>query len=369
MTLDPLDGTDQPEFPDDTLIGIGLTTAMFRRLTARTRHADESPMRVIEVRRESVRLHDGVHEVAASVPPALNQALADDALAVGDWVLADRPAPGHWRVVERVPPVTQIARRTNDGRGAARRQVLVANVDSAFLVMGLDRDFNLRRLDRYRALAHVAGVAAVVVLTKADTLAPDEVAQRCRAARDAAGSQVPLFALDARSLQAADALAPWLARGCSAVMLGSSGAGKSTLTNTLCGDVAQQTGAVRADDGRGRHTTTVRTLHRASAGGCLIDTPGLRALRLDIDDADALDGVFDDVARLASRCRFRDCRHADEPGCAVRDALPAERVRNFHKLQREAQRDSMNALQLREQRREWKLRGREGAMRARAKRG
>ncbi|MBE7418966.1 MAG: ribosome small subunit-dependent GTPase A [Ideonella sp.] len=326
-------------------------------------------MRVIEVHRDSVCLHDGAHEVAASVPPALNHALTDDALAVGDWVLADRPAPGHWRVIERVPPLTQIARRTNDGRGATRRQVLVANVDSAFLVMGLDRDFNLRRLDRYRALAHVAGVPAVVVLTKADTLAPDETAQRCRAARDSAGMQVPLFALDARSPQATDALAPWLVRGCTAVMLGSSGAGKSTLTNTLCGDVAQHTGAVRADDGRGRHTTAVRTLRRTGAGGCVIDTPGLRALRLDIDDAGALDGVFDDVAQLALRCRFRDCRHTDEPGCAVRDALPAERVRNFHKLRREAQRDSMNALQLREQRREWKLRGREGAMRARAKRG
>lgn len=326
-------------------------------------------MRVIEVRRDSVRLHDGRRAVVAAVPPALAQALVDDALAVGDWVFADQPQPARWRVTERVPPLTQIARRTNDGRGAARRQVLVANADCALLVMGLDRDFNLRRLDRYRALAHGAGVAAVLVLTKADTLAPDEVAQRCRAVRDGVGVQLPLFALDARSPQAAATLAPWLARGSTAVMLGSSGAGKSTLTNTLCADAAQGTGAVRADDDRGRHTTTVRTLHRAGSGGCVIDTPGLRALRLDVDDAGTIDGVFGDVATLALRCRFRDCRHAAEPGCAVRDALPLERVRNFHKLQREVQRDTLNALQMREQRREWKLRGREGALRARAKRG
>jgi ribosome biogenesis GTPase len=107
----------------------------------------------------------------------------------------------------------------------------------------------------------------------------------------------------------------------------------------------------------------------AVAGACVIDTPGLRALRLDVDDAADLGRVFDDVGALALRCRFRNCRHGSEPGCAVREGLPAERVRSFHKLQREARRDTMNALQMREQRRDWKMRGREGAMRARAKRG
>jgi ribosome biogenesis GTPase len=106
-----------------------------------------------------------------------------------------------------------------------------------------------------------------------------------------------------------------------------------------------------------------------ASGACVIDTPGLRALRLDIDDASELATVFDDVGTLALRCRFRNCRHDSEPGCAVRDSLSAERVRNFHKLQREARRDTLNALELREQRRDWKLRGREGALRARAKRG
>lgn len=356
-------------FPTDSLIGIGLTAAMLQRLLARPACEGETPMRVVEIRRDAVSVHDGSREHMAVLPPTLVHSLHDDALAVGDWVLARQSAPGCWRVVERVPPLTQIARRTNDGRGAAKRQVLVANIDTALLVMGLDRDFNARRLERYLALAHLATVPAVLVLTKADTLAPAQLQRRCDEAREVLNASTPLFALDARAARAAPLLAPWLARGQTAVMLGSSGAGKSTLTNTLCGEGLQDTGAVRIDDGRGRHTTTSRTLRLASAGGCVIDTPGLRALRLDVDDATQLAGVFDDVSTLALRCRFRDCRHHSEPGCAVREALPAERVHNFHKLQREARRDSLNALERREQRASWKMRGREAAIRLRAKRG
>jgi ribosome biogenesis GTPase len=355
--------------PTDALIGLGLTVPMLQRFIQRQRYAGEAAMRVIEVQRDAVCLHDGVREVLARVPPALVERLANDNLAVGDWVLADEPDPDQWRVRERVAPLTQIARRTNDGRGAARRQVLVANVDTCLLVMGLDHDFNLRRLERYLALARLAGVAAVVVLTKADTVDEVGVARRCEQAREAIGAAVPLLALDARQATALQRLQPWLARGQTLVLLGSSGAGKSTLTNSLCGDDQQRTGASRGDDSRGRHTTTARTLRRTLAGACVIDTPGLRALRLDADDADVLNAAFDDVAAAALRCRFRNCRHREEPGCAVRESLPAERVRNFHKLQREARRDAMNALEMREQRREWKQRGRAGELRARAKRG
>jgi len=212
-------------------------------------------------------------------------------------------------------------------------------------------------------------VPAVLVLTKADTLDASMLQRRLDEAATTLGAGTPCLPLDARAPQAAALLAPWLVRGQTAVMLGSSGAGKSTLTNTLCGEDLQYTGAVRIDDGRGRHTTTTRTLRFAAAGGCVIDTPGLRALRLDVDDAADLAGVFDDVSTLAVHCRFRNCRHQSEPGCAVREQLPAERVRNFHKLQREARRDSMNALQVREQRATWKARGREAAVRMRAKRG
>lgn len=355
--------------PTDALIGLGLTAPMLQQLMNRDRHEGESPMRVIEVRRDLLCLHDGVHEVLARVPPNLTEALEGDGLAVGDWVLADEPAPGQWRVRERIAPLTQIARRTNDGRGAARRQVLVANVDTCLLVMGLDHDFNPRRLERYLALARLAGVTAVVVLTKADLVDGGVVARRSDQARASIGDAVPLLTCDAREVTIARQLLPWLARGQTVVLLGSSGAGKSTLTNTLCGEPLQLVGVSRADDSRGRHTTTVRTLRRTLSGACVIDTPGLRALRLDIDDADSLNAAFDDVAQAALRCRFRNCRHRDEPGCAVLESVPADRVRNFHKLQREAKRDAMNALEQREQRRQWKLRGQEGAMRARTKRG
>ena len=221
--------------PPDALIGIGLTAPMFQKLISRPTYDGESPMRVVEVQRDCVVLHDGAREVPARLPPALVQALEDDGLAVGDWVLAAEPSPGLWRVVERVPPISQIARRTNDGRGSPKRQVLVSNVDTALLVMGLDHDFNQCRLERYLALARLAHVAPVVVLTKADTVDSNHLRVRREQARDNLGDATPLLALDARDAAAALDLAPWLTRGQTLVLLGSSGAGKSTLTNALCG--------------------------------------------------------------------------------------------------------------------------------------
>ena len=196
---------------------------------------------------------------------------------------------------------------------------------------------------------------------------------------------------------------PWLLRGQTLVLLGSSGAGKSTLANTLLGrqragvdggpcsraaslkiksaganptplaqvqaPVRKSTGAVRDHDSRGRHTTTVRTLLPLPGGACLIDTPGLRALRLDLDQADQLAQAFGDVAHWTPRCRFRDCQHCQEPGCAVREAVPEARLRNFHKLLREAGRDNLSVLQRRTQRTAWKSRCRDAQLRLRAKRG
>jgi ribosome biogenesis GTPase len=183
------------------------------------------------------------------------------------------------------------------------------------------------------------------------------------------------LALDMRDTAAAGALSAWLQPGQTLVLLGSSGAGKSTLAGTLLrafGAAAaadgRLTGAVRHDDSRGRHTTTVRSLLPLPGGACLIDTPGLRALRLDVDDAEQLADAFGDVARLAPQCRFRDCQHRQEPGCAVREALPEPRLRNYQKLLREARRDNQSALERREQLAQWKQRGRAGHAKARAKR-
>ena len=325
-------------------------------------------MRLTEVHRETVLLHDGQQACSARVMPRLTRELAEQetGLAVGDWVLASSDAHGQWWLHERLPPLSHIARRDADGR----RHPVVSNVDTARLVMGLDDDFNPRRLERYLALAQGSGVQAVLVLTKADIVAsmPGTLQQRLDALRGRMPQHLDILAVDATSPCAAIALAPYLRSGQTLVLLGSSGAGKSTLTNTLLGQVVQDTGAVREHDSRGKHTTTSRSLHLLPSGACVIDTPGLRALRPDIDEA-TLAATFEDVGALAGRCRFRDCRHQDEPGCAVREGVDADRLRNYHKLLREARRDTMSALERQQLLAVWKARGRAGAARAKAKRG
>ncbi|WP_332877725.1 ribosome small subunit-dependent GTPase A [Massilia sp. S19_KUP03_FR1] len=330
---------------------IGLTHTITNELVT---FADAAPdarlMRVAEVHRDAIVLHDGAQTCQARQRSRLLQSLdaQQTSLAVGDWVLVDCVAVGtHW-IGARIPPQTQLARRSADGS----RQPLASNVDTALLVMGLDRDFNPRRLERYIALAHAALVDAVVVLTKADIgIAVDE---RMAQLRQRLPASVPLMALNALDAQQTRSmLAPWLDAGQTLVLLGSSGAGKSTLTNTLCAS-AQPTGGVRKGDGRGRHTTTARSLHQFAGGACIIDTPGLRSWRLDAEE-DALTAAFDDIDALARNCQFRDCHHQAEPGCAVRDAVDADRLFNYHKLLREVRRSQQTPLDRIAERAKWKV--------------
>jgi len=347
----------------DRLGPIGFTPALAGEFEA-TGIEEAWPARVTGIQRDTVVLDDGAAAVPARAHPHLLRELAglDDSLAVGDWVAAVRDAHGDAWVRALLPAATRIVRIDGDGR----RRVLVANVDLALIVMGLDGDFNPRRVERYLLLAEGAGVSPVVVLTKLDCVT--QAQQSIDALRRRLPGAVPIEAVDATAAGAAAALAPYLVAGRTAVLLGSSGAGKSTLTNTLLGRQVQDTGAVRADDSRGRHTTTARTLHRLPGGACLIDTPGLRGLRVDLDESQLAAG-FTDIAELAHRCRFRDCRHQDEPGCAVRDSVPTDRLRNFHKLEREVQREQMTHLDRRRQLAEWKARGRAAEQRMRLKRG
>ena len=355
----------------ERLRGIGLTPSvvqLVQQLAALQGAGGDTLLRVVEVQREGLTLHDGTAEHAARLLPALRSRLAEagDAVAVGDWVLAHHNEFAEWWVHDRVPPVSQLARRLHDGRDKVTRVVIVSNVDTALLVMGLDHDFSLRRLERYVALAQMARLSVVVVLTKAD-LCDDTVARMAQVqALLPAGAAV--VAVNAMAADAREALAPWLQPGQTLVLLGSSGTGKSTLTNTLTGSDVAVTGASRSDDSRGRHTTTARSLHRTAEGACIIDTPGLRTLRLD-GDVQELGAAFADVAQLAGQCRFRDCQHEDEPGCAVRGAVPPERLKNYNKLLREARRDSLTALQRKVQVQQWKARGRHARIRAEAKRG
>lgn len=327
--------------------------------------AASAPMRVVELHRDRLRLSDGEFDHSARLRPGLLRALdeAGQALAVGDWVLAAPEVDGSLWVRHRLPPLNHLVRRDGDGG----RHAVVSNIDTALLVMGLDDDFNLRRLERYLALVQGQGLPAVVVLTKRDVVAPGRTDAALAALRQRLPGALAVQAVDGTAPEAAQALAPWLAAGHTLVVLGSSGAGKSTLTNTLLGRAAQDTGAVRSNDRRGQHTTTRRTLYRLPGGACVIDTPGLRALRPDLDEA-GLVASFGDIQALALRCRFRDCAHGSEPGCAVRAGVDADRLRNHEKLLRELRRDGMGPLERRELRAAWKARGREGAQRARQKR-
>jgi ribosome biogenesis GTPase len=325
-------------------------------------------MRLIEVHRETLRLHDGNAEHTARALPRVVRELADadSALAVGDWVLARSDAHGDVWLHAQVPPLSHVARRDADGS----RHAVVSNVDTALLVMGLDDDFNPRRLERYLALVQGSGVQPVVVLTKADvaTPRPELLEARLAELRERISRSLDVLAVNATHPAAARSLAPYLSAGQTVVLLGSSGAGKSTLTNTLAGADLQDTGAVREHDSRGKHTTTSRSLHRMPGGACVIDTPGLRALRPDVDEA-TLAWLFDDIGQLALRCRFRDCRHHDEPGCAVREGVAGDRLRNYHKLQREARRDTMTALERQQLASQWKARGKATRAWMKVKRG
>jgi ribosome biogenesis GTPase / thiamine phosphate phosphatase len=351
------------ELEFDRLRPIGLSLAMARAIALVREEIAGAPLRVTEVHRESLRVHDGAGEFILRAMPRLQRTLFDagESLAVGDWLLADRDPHGDWWAHTRIAPQTQLARRDMHGLP----QVFASNVDTALLVMGLDADFSPRRLERYLALVQGSDVAPVVVLTKAD-LCAGVIDERLDTLRTRLPGGLNIVAVNALDDSAVAQLAPWLDAGQTLVMLGSSGAGKSTLTNTLLGAPVQDTGGTRQGDGRGRHTTTVRSLHRLPGGACVIDTPGVRTLRPATDVAGA---GFDDVMSLARTCRFRDCGHNGEPGCAVREAVQPDRLLNFHKLEREHKRDTMTALERREQLGVWKTRSRAGRARVRQKQG
>jgi ribosome biogenesis GTPase len=311
------------------LTELGLRPAMLAGLDPET----ES---VHDIARVSTVHRDALEVITTDGPARLNLASfpdPEDRPTVGDFVLIDwalqRPA--------RVLPRTSLFKRKAAGH-EVKTQLIAANVDTGFIVSSCNADFSPARLERYLAMVREAGAEPVILLTRADLTRPAPYLADARAIAGSAHVEA-VNALNAASLAV---LAPWTAPGQTAVLIGSSGVGKTTLANTLTGEHGD-TGGVREDDGKGRHTTRARTLHRLKTGGWIIDTPGVRELALADVDA-GLAATFDDLAALELRCRFTDCVHGGEPGCAVAEAIAAgvldeDRWQRFEKLKREAARN------------------------------
>jgi len=343
---------------------LGWTPALARALEPY--FASALPGRVAEEHRGAYRLISAEGEIVAVVAGRLRSAATRrrDLPAVGDWVAFER-AVGGASVIHGVLPRTSLITRTAAGSGSDE-QVIAANVDTLIVMTALDRDFNVRRLERYAALAYGAGVAPLVVLNKADRC--DDAAAKIAAARRAVIG-APVLAMSIILGDGVAALEPHLAAQTTIAIVGSSGVGKSTLVNALCGAAVVSTGATRESDGRGRHTTTSRSLIPLACGAVLLDTPGMRELRLPAH-GDGLTAAFADIDTLARACRFADCSHRGEPGCAVIGAVDAARLANYEKLRREAafveRKTDARAAALEKQR--WKKLHRDARERTRSKR-
>lgn len=266
---------------------------------------------------------------------------------VGDFVLVRPVSGGDSQILRTLPRKSFFSRHDPDPNGG--EQAVAANFDVVLLLQSLNRDFNVRRLERYLTLAWQSGASPAVVLTKADLA--EDCAQAVRLAEETAIG-VPVFAVSAKTGEGLGALSSLLRPGVTAVFLGSSGVGKSSLVNALAGEELMETGAIREDDDRGRHTTTHRQLFLLPNGSMVIDTPGMRALGM-WEASTGLGETFADVEALFGQCRFRDCRHESEPGCAVRaaiesGALSRERWESYQSLRREAKYSEDQSAYLRE---------------------
>jgi len=295
------------------------------------------PGRVALEERGVYRLYTEQGELNARVRGKLRFESAGpaDFPAVGDWVSANRRENDRLVQIHAVLPRRGRFSRKSAGANT-EEQVVAANVDTVFLVQGLDHDFNLRRIERYLVAAYESNASPVVVLNKSDLCA--DVSSKIAEAESVAQG-TPIHAISSVTGEGVEALNQYILPGVTVAFLGSSGVGKSTLINRIVGEELQRTADVRSHDSRGRHTTTHRELFVLETGGLLIDTPGMRELQL-WDAGGSLGEAFSDVESIAAECYFSNCRHQNEPGCAVREALSqgtldADRYENYIKLERE----------------------------------
>ncbi|OZB15495.1 MAG: ribosome small subunit-dependent GTPase A [Rhodobacterales bacterium 34-62-10] len=328
---------DKPSSPDQS--GSALTLADLGWSAHFEEHCEDaaalSPMRIISVQRAMATGLDTAGEHPLGFPPELRAG----GLAVGDWVLVD---PDTGRIVKVLDRLSLLSRRAAGVE--AKPQLLAANVDTLFITTSCNADFNPARLERYLVLALDAGVAPVIVLTKTDQV--EDPATYIAQASALSDKLAGVIALNAKDPAQVARLSDWCGPGRTVAFVGSSGVGKSTLINALTGSV-QATADMRQDDAKGRHTTTARSLHLIAGGGLVIDMPGMRELGLH-DVAGGIAELFEDITLLTTQCKFRDCTHMAEPGCAVQAAVaegdvdPA-RLDRWRKLKSE---DRMNTTSM-----------------------
>lgn len=307
------------------------------------------PARVFEVHRSGLLLRHAQGEVEAPLGGRWFQRPPEERPTVGDWLVLAEDG----RTIERLLDRTSLIKRMSVSK-PGEIQLIAANVDTLLLVSSCNADFNPARLERYLALAHEAGVVPVVVLTKSD-LAADTDDYRAQAQRLGADLLIEVVnSLDPVSLEP---LRSWCRVGQTVALLGSSGVGKSTLVNTLAGGQLQETAAIREADGKGRHTTTHRSLNMLPGAGMLLDSPGMRELGI-TDVQTGLASTFEDVESLTRQCRFSNCAHESEPGCAVQEAiqsgaLDARRLASYRKLRREELYNSETVAERHARNRQW----------------
>ncbi|MGH7727100.1 MAG: ribosome small subunit-dependent GTPase A [Candidatus Eiseniibacteriota bacterium] len=302
---------------------------------------EREPARVLRADREQYHVQGAGSPLVAQVSGRLRHEARNAAEfpAVGDWVVIEpRPAESAATIHALLPRASAFSRKAAGLK--TEEQIVAANVDRVFVVTGLDGDFNPHRIERYLTAVWESGATPVVILNKADLCASVTRVEELIAEVETVSPGVPVLAVSALAAQGLEALEAHLDPGSTVALVGSSGAGKSTLLNALMGSVTQDTGEVRVHDSRGRHTTTHRELFVLPGGALLLDTPGMRELAL-WGGGEGLESSFPEVEELARECRFSDCRHDGEPGCAVARAietgtLPEERFASYRKLEREA---------------------------------
>ncbi len=324
-----------PQDEYQSLDVLGWRNSLARQVVAEG-DEDRTPVRVLEVHRDNLRVAGESTDGVIALPVLSGAADEENVPTVGDWLLLDRETLHFGRLLERQSLFKRRAAGTS-----GKTQLIAANIDTVFIVSSCNQDFNEARLERYLVLAREANVYPVIVLTKADlTDDPADYAKRASLLLPSLLVET-VNALDPDSV---NRLAPFCGKGQTVVLVGSSGVGKSTLVNSLTRSDVIATQSIREDDAKGRHTTTGRAFHRLNDGGWLVDTPGMREIQL-TEVASGISEVFEEIEALAADCRYADCTHETEPGCAVRAAIKLgkieeSRLARWRKLRAEERRNS-----------------------------